>query len=191
MTYTKIPKNTFEELQLNAGILLTEFDPSTGTVTEENIIGATDGGVSFTATPTYRDNADGIDNAVLNTKELKVLESWEVKMSGTMKTLDTSVAKLVIGACDSTTADSVDKILARQDLKTADFTSIWWVGDYGSEGGFVAIKLINALSSNGFSLQSANKDKGSFSFEFTGHSSIESPDTVPFEIYIKSKAEAT
>ena len=39
--YTKIPADSFEKLQLNAGILLRRFEPKTATVTESDIIGAT------------------------------------------------------------------------------------------------------------------------------------------------------
>ena len=52
MKFTKLPENTFEELQLNAGILLSTFTPSSATVEESNILGATSGGVSFSDTPT-------------------------------------------------------------------------------------------------------------------------------------------
>lgn len=185
MTYTRIPENTFSELQLNAGILVTDFDPATGTVEEADIFGATDGGANFTAIPTFRDNAEGIDNAPTNTKELKVLDSWEVKMSGTLKTLNTESAQKLLGAGDVDTKDAT-KVTARVDLKSTDFIDLWWVGDYGANGGFIAIKLINALSTGGFSLQSSNKEKGAFAFEFTGHTSISAQNVVPFELYIKS-----
>jgi hypothetical protein len=46
--------------------------------------------------------------------------------------------------------------------------------------------MMNALSTGGFQIQTADKEKGQFSFEFTGHYSKDSADTVPFEIYIKA-----
>ena len=48
MKYTQIPVDTFERLQLNAGILVDDFTPSTGVV--GNLIGATTGGNQFAAT---------------------------------------------------------------------------------------------------------------------------------------------
>ena len=71
MKFTQIPASTFEELQLNAGVLLANFDPSTATVDNESILGATSGGVKFTDTPTYEDFGADIDNCPKNTKELK------------------------------------------------------------------------------------------------------------------------
>lgn len=61
MKYTKIPETTFQNLQLNAGVLLSEFDPSTATVDNSAIIGATTGGVNFTAVPAFSDYGEDID----------------------------------------------------------------------------------------------------------------------------------
>ena len=55
MKYTKIPETTFQNIQLNAGVLLSAFNPESATVANESIIGATTGGVNFTATPTFSD----------------------------------------------------------------------------------------------------------------------------------------
>ena len=66
--FTRIPDDTFETLQLNAGILVEEFDPATKEF--DNIIGATSGGVNFTDTPSFIDFGEDIDNAPKNTKEL-------------------------------------------------------------------------------------------------------------------------
>ena len=79
MKFTQIPSTTFQELQLNAGILASEFAPATGTLTEANILGASSGGVSFTATPSYIDMGDDVDNCPKNMLELKKLDDWEIK----------------------------------------------------------------------------------------------------------------
>ena len=39
MKYTKIPENAFKELQLNAGVLLTDFDTKDG-MTEQELLAA-------------------------------------------------------------------------------------------------------------------------------------------------------
>ena len=88
MKFTRIPETTFQKLQLNAGIMLTEFDPATGTVAENAMMGATTGGVSFSAVPSFSDFGEDIDNAPVNVKELKRLDSWEVTMSGSFITVD-------------------------------------------------------------------------------------------------------
>ena len=187
MKYTKIPETTFQNLQLNAGVLLSTFDPGTATVANESIIGATTGGVNFTATPTFSDYGEDIDNCPKNMKELKKLDSWEISLSGTYVTVDANAVKALVGAADV----SVNKITPRNDLKLTDFTDIWWVGDYSDQngetnGGFVAIHMMNALSTGGFAIQSSDNGKGNFAFTYTAHYSMSAQETVPFEVYVKA-----
>ena len=190
MKFTKIPSDAFQKLQINAGILTTDFTPSTGAIGASGQIGATTGGVSFAATPTYSDYGEDIDNCPKNMKELKKLESWEATISGTFVNADTAIAKMLVGAADIGTPDTT-KITPRNDVLESDFETIWLVGDYSDKkgetnGGFNAIKLINALSTGGFQIQTADKAKGQFAFTFTGHYSMDAQDTPPFEIYIKA-----
>ena len=190
MKFTKIPSDAFQKLQINAGILTTDFTPSTGAIGAAGQIGATTGGVSFSATPTYSDYGEDIDNCPKNMKELKKLESWEATISGTFVNADTAIAKMLVGAADIGTSDAT-KITPRNDVLDSDFETIWLVGDYSDKngetnGGFIAIKLINALSTGGFQIQTADKAKGQFAFTFTGHYSMDAQDTPPFEIYIKA-----
>ena len=187
MKYTKIPETTFKNLQLNAGVLLSAFNPESATVANESIIGATTGGVNFTATPTFSDYGEDIDNCPKNMMELKKLDSWDITMSGTYVTVDVNAVKALVGAADV----SGNKITPRNDLKLTDFTDVWWVGDYSDQngetnGGFVAIHMMNALSTGGFAIQSSDNGKGNFAFTYTAHYSIDAQETVPFEVYVKA-----
>ena len=188
MKFTQIPTDTFENLQMNAGILLDEFTPSTGVIGK--IIGATTGGINFTATPTYSDYGEDIDNCPKNMKELKNLDSWEAALSGTFASVSASLAKTLIGAADADKSDATH-IIPRNDILETDFQDIWWVGDYSNlngdtNGGFCAVHLINALSTGGFQIQSTDKAKGQFAFSFTGHYSMDDQSRVPFEIFVKA-----
>lgn len=190
MKYTKIPESTFKNLQLNAGVLLSDFNPATATVANESIIGATTGGVNFTATPTFSDYGEDIDNCPKNMMELKRLDSWEISLSGTYVTVDANAVKALVGAADV----SGNKITPRNDLKLTDFTDVWWVGDYSDQngetnGGFVAIHMMNALSTSGFAIKSSDNGKGNFAFTYTAHYSMDAQDTVPFEVYVKAGTE--
>lgn len=195
MKYTKIPADTFKNLQLNAGVLLESFDVDTQTLAADSIVGATSGGVSFTAVPSFTDFGEDIDNCPKNMKEMKKLDSWEAKMSGTFASVSKSLAKTLVGAADL----SGSKITPRNDLADADFSDLWWVGDYSEvnedgtstgKAGFIAIHLLNSLSTGGFSIQSSDKGKGQFEFEFTGHYSMEDQDKVPFEVYVQEGTAA-
>ena len=188
MKFTQIPSDTFQKLQLNAGVLASAFTPGTGTLDAENLLGATTGGITFNAAPTFSDWGEDIDNCPKNMKELKKLDEWEVTLTGTYVTTDTAQAKSLIGAADIDGTDTT-KIVPRNDLASTDFADIWFVGDYsdknGANGGYIAIKLINALSTGGFQLKTTDKAKGNFAFTYTAHYSNADPDKVPFEVYIK------
>ena len=189
--YTRIPENTFKELQMNAGILVDSFNPATGQI--GNIIGATTGGINFSDTPEYSDFGEDIDNCPKNTMELKKMENREVVMSGTFVTLSAASAKMLSGSADVDPNDPTH-IVPRRDLLMKDFTEIWFVGDYsevntGANAGFLAIRVFNALNTSGFAIQSADKSKGQFAFSFTGHYSMEAQDVVPYEIFVKAGEE--
>lgn len=191
--YTKIPANTFQHLAVNAGILLSTFDPSAGTVAENAMLGPTSGGVNFTTTPSFKDWGEDIDNCPKNTKELKRLENWDVKMSGSFVACSPALARRLAALAD----ESDGKITPRDTVDIEnDFGDIWLVGDYsdkntGTGAGFIAIHMMDALSTGGFQLQTTDKEKGKFAFEFTGHYSLDAQDTVPFEIYIKGGSATT
>lgn len=196
MRFTKIPTDTFKSLVINAGVILKEFDPANPTSDyDANIVGATSGGVNITAVPSFKDFGEDIDNCPRNMLELKKIDAWEVKMSGSFITLDADMTALLLAAADS--AASSNKVTPRTDLADSDFNDLWFVGDYSdkngaTKGGFAAIKVLNALSTGGFSLQSTDKGKAKIAFEFTGHVSINAQDVVPFEVYIKAgEAEST
>lgn len=188
MKFTQIPADTFKQIQLNAGVLVDEFTPTTGEIGK--IIGATSGNISFTATPTFSDYGEDINNCPKNMLELKKLDSWEAVMSGSFVTVTAESIKGLIGAADA----SGNHVVPRNDLLKGDFTDIWWVGDYsdlnGEEnGGFCAIHIMNALSTGGFQISAGDKSKGQFTFEYTGHYSMAEQDKVPFEIFIQAGTE--
>lgn len=188
--FTQVPEDTFEKLQLNAGILVDEFTPASGVI--GNILGATSGGVQFASNPTYTDFGADIDNVPANMKELKHLTGFDPAMSGTFLTCSPALAKKLVAAADIASGDAT-KVVPRSELLAADFTDVWWIGDYsdkntGENAGYIAIHLINALNTTGFQIQSAKDGKGTLAFEFHGHYSIASQDVVPFEIFVKAGA---
>lgn len=189
MKYSQLPADLFKHIQINAGVIASDFTPDTGELQQGSIVGATSGGVNFTATPTFSDYGEDIDNCPKNMKELKRIDSWEAKASGTFVSVAAATAKLLAAAADV----AGEKITPRGTLKDSDFSDLWVIGDYsevnedGTNGkaGFIAIHLLNSLSTGGFQLQTGDRSKGQFAFEFTGHYSMEAPEKVPFELYIK------
>ena len=177
--FTVIPQDTFDGLQLDAGVLLKKFDPAkVAAPADEDIICATTGGINISCVPTYSDLGEDVDNCPTNTKELKHLDGWECKMSFTALGTSPENIKLALGAATVSTT----KVTPNRDLKQEDFSDIWWVGDR-ADGGVVAACLKNALSTGGFTLQTTKNGKGQVSVELTGHVSIDAQDTMPMEFY--------
>lgn len=190
MKYKKLSETAFQEIQINAGVILSNFTPADATIDTADIIGATTGGVSFTAVPEFVDFGEDIDNCPKNMMELKRINSWDIKLSGTYVTINAISAKTMIGAADV----SGTKITPRNDLAVTDFSDLWFVGDYSDKngetnGGFIAIHMMNSLSTGGFSIQSSDNAKGQFAFEYTAHYSMDAQTTVPFEVYVKAGAD--
>lgn len=186
--FTKVPEDTFEKLQLNAGILVDTFNPATGVI--GNILGATTGGINFTSNPSFSDFGEDIDNVPNNMKELKHLVGFDPTMAGTFLTCTPALARSLVGAADIASGDST-KVVPRAVLLNEDFDELWWIGDYsdvntGDNAGFLAIHLIDALNTAGFQIQSTKDNKGQLAFEYHGHYTIEDQETVPFEIYVKA-----
>lgn len=178
--FTVIPENTFDALQLDAGILLKTFDPANPEVVDANIICATTGGINPSCVPTFSDLGEDVDNCPVNMKELKHLDGWECTISFTSLGTSAELIKLALGCADIDAQTSAIK--PRKDLEQTDFSDIWWVGDK-ADGGFVAIQLKNALSTGGFSLQTTKAGKGQTAVTLTGHVSINDQSTMPMVFY--------
>lgn len=231
MGYTVIPQDTFNELQVDAGVLLKTFDPENpATPADADIVCATTGGVNIVCQPSFEDWGEDVDNCPNNTKELKRLTGWDCRFSTTALAVSADMIRLALGAADYTEATyaasedtSVDPtktyylrtgtsgsyvytkvasptgnpvtnsyyemsapgemVTPRATLAQTDFTDeLWWVGDR-ADGGLVAVKLSNVLSTSGFSLQTTKKGKGQVSLELTGHVSINAQTVVPMDFY--------
>ena len=184
MKFTKIPQNTFEELQLNAGILVKDFDVSTGTFADSDMLTATTGGVQVSVKGQYDDLGSDIDNCPKNTMQLKYkTDADEVTISTTALNINEDLLMLMLGAADKDS--NTGAIKPRKVLKTTDFKTIWWIGDL-ADGGYVAVKVSNALSTDGFSIKTSDKGKGNISLTLTGHVDINAQDVIPAEFYLGS-----
>ena len=193
--FAQLPDDIQTALATNAGIVLKEFDPNmemsvleTARQTiKQNILFATTGGVNTSCAYTYKDLGEDIDNCPKDAKEMLEVEKIECKLGGTGVTITPESAVSLFGAADKSGSEVV-KIDPRRDVKLTDFKSLWYVCPYGTDHGFVAVKLENALSVGGFSSQSTKKDKTQFTFDYKGFSSLANPEKVPFEYYIKAKS---
>ena len=184
--FTKIPQNTFESLQLETGVLLKTFDPAKAEAPkDEDIICATTGGITISCVPAYSDMGADVDNCPANTKELMHLDSWACSMAFNCLSTGVECIKLALGAADV----SGNSVVPRRDLQQEDFKDIWWAGDR-ADGGWAAVRLINALSTSGLSLKTSKNGKGQMAVTLTGHSSMNNQDVVPMEFFTSGAVEA-
>lgn len=113
--------------------------------------------------------------------EFKHLDGWECRFGTTCLGTSVELIRLSLGAADADAESG--KIVPRRDLDQDDFEdAIWWVGDR-ADGGLVAVKLMNVLSTGGFSLQTTKNGKGQIALDLMGHVSIEDQETMPMEFY--------
>lgn len=187
--FTRIPADTFEQIQTDAGILLYSFDPSApDAVKNEDIICPTTGGITAACVPSYSDMGEDVDNCPANLLELKHLDSWDCSLQFTSLGTSPRSIRLSLGAADIDT-DNPTHVVPRRSLKTTDAQDVWWVGDR-ADGGMVAVCLKKALSTSGFSLKTTKSGKGNTSVTLTGHVSVSTQEEVPMEFWSAPPAAA-
>lgn len=192
---TGLRASTFENLQLNAGMFLANFDYSTATdaatlgallKTEREktsgsaLIGATRGGGTFVCTPNTRSiEADGKRE---EWKGSSVNDGWTIKLTTTLLEINADNLKRSFGTADVTDTEKKHTIKIRTDIKDADYiTSLVWVGD--TSKGYVLIAIKNALNTAGATLTWTDKGEGTIPVEFTAHQDgLETDGYAPCEV---------
>lgn len=189
--FTLIPENAFQTMQMGAGVLVRDFKPDNATISAADIIGATTGGFKFSAVPSFTDMGEDVDNCPKNMAELKRLDGWEIRMTGNFVSADINAVAGLMAAADV----SGTTVTPRQNLTADDFEDLWWVGDYsdantGTNAGYIAVHMKRVLNVGGFQIQTSDRGKGQFAFDYLAHYSISEQDVVPVEVYVKAGTAA-
>lgn len=198
MFFKEVKETSFEDMEVEAGLLLYNFDiTNPGTIDDDDIISATTGGMQFSCVPTYEDFGADVDNVMNNTKELKRLTGWDVTLTTSVLESNVLTIKTALGAAHTgSSQDTSDKkyeateIVPDMELKSSHFKDIWACFDLVG-GGWLAIKILNALSTGGYTLQTTKSGKGTSSITITGHVSIDDQTTVPAKIYVAAPVTAS
>lgn len=188
---TGLTSATPKKLLLDAGAFYKNYDVSlayTAQTTGE-LIGATQGGGSFSAVPTIRKME--VDGAKGNTKGLQAIDEWVVTMVANVKEITAANLALALGAATSavvsdaeSAVDGYTKVTPDEEIADADYTTnITWVGRLLGSGDPVIIVIKNALSLNGLSMTVADKNESNIPLTVTGHYDVSDLETPPFEIY--------
>ena len=188
MAFTGFNANTAKKLLLDAGAFVKDFEPATDTwdtIKATKVIGATQGGGSFSAVPTLRRiEIDGVKGAA---KGLEALDEWVVTITANVKEVSADSIALALACAtseDAGTPEGYKKIIAKNEIALTDYlTNIAWIGKLSGSDKPVIIVVKNALCTNGLSLTMADKAEGVIALTFTGHYDPADLDSPPFEIY--------
>lgn len=187
MAYSGFTATTAEKLLLDAGAFFKNFVVGTDTfesaVTAGKLLGATQGGGTFSAIPTIRKiEIDGVKGSA---KGLEAIDEWVVTISANMKEISEEILVTALGTGSSATgATGYKTITANNDIALTDYiTNITWVGRLSGEELPVIIQVKNALSTGGVTLTTADKAEAVMTITFTGHYDSTDLDTPPFEIH--------
>lgn len=172
---TGLNSNTAQNLQLGAGaVLKTKYEAGT-TLSAENILSATNGGIHFTAVPQwFTPTVDGASDVV---KGLKKPTHWVVNLSFTAVEADAEVIKTALGVA----TDTEGVITGKTTVTDADYKDFYVIGEKG-DGSIIQITLKNGLNTNGLDIQTANNGNGGIAFNIMGHYDFNDLETPPFEI---------
>lgn len=196
---TPLRSETFENLQLNAGIFLKNFTYDSITdasalktaiasaiTAGTNILGATRGGGTFVVTREIRE--PDIDGRRYPFKGGKFVDSADARLSTTLIEVTPQNVKDVLGGT-LTTSGKKTTIKLSTAISDSDYlTNVVWVGDL-ADGRMVAIVLYNALNTADFTLTFADKNEGTLAVEFHAHQEdVDDYDEAPFEIIYFDKA---
>jgi hypothetical protein len=201
---TPVRPQTFENLQLNAGAVVKNFNVSTytdySTLKEAlfaavkdstKALGATRGGGTFTATPTMRSiEADG---KRYEFKGSTVIDAWDIKLTATLMEITPDNFTLSLGTAEKAedktfTVGKKTTIKLRTSIKDEDYIqNLVWFGD--TSKGFVAIALDNALNNTGVTLTFSDKGEGTIPVEFHAYQdTVENNEYAPCAIYFFDEA---
>ena len=182
-TFNTVTKESLDNIQFNAGMILKTFSPSAPSApTASNIVCATTGGIQANCTPTFEDFGADIDNCPNNTMEMKKITGWECTFAFTALDINEDTIKLALGAAGGIG----NEIQPKAEVIPAHFKSLWFVSERVDDK-IVAIELKNAISTGGFSYKTQKNGKGQLSVTLTGHISIEDQETVPMRFFICSE----
>ena len=180
-----IREDTFNEMQKEAGIILTNFDfdnPYTVPPTSD-ILATTTGGLHLRHETPMKDNGEGVDNCPEGVMELMEKDGDNISLEFTSITFNTTNIAMDIGAAD-TALDSRGhtRIYPRRNLKQSDFRNIICLFPM-TGGGMCGAILSNVLSSNGLDIQTSKGERGTQSVTLVPHVSIHHQGVVPIEYF--------
>lgn len=186
---TRITADAAEKMQINAGVLLNEFDIENPVAPADSaIVCETTGDFSITCSPTTEDLFADVNNAPVNTMEGKHITGWTCGLTVTALSVTLETLKLSLGAAEIGDDGGVHP---RDDFKLDDFVPLYWIGDMIDDTKLLVVAMDNTVSTGGLSISTTNKGKGKLGLTLTPHASLENQTKIPMAFYVLDKIEDT
>lgn len=190
-----LSENTPEKIQLNAGLFIEGFTvPNTVTdaatfrthlesivEARTGVLGATRGGGTFVAVPEIRElEADG---KRYRTKGLTRIDSWDIRLTGTLIEAFSDNFKRGLITADVATEGKIETLTLRTAIKNADYIDkLSWVSLMG-DGSYMVIDVENVVNLDGMTFTFQDKNEGTIPFNFAAHHvKITEQDMAPVKI---------
>lgn len=200
---TALRAETFDNLQLNAGVMIKDYDFSSitdatamktqiagiigGTVTGKGeVIGATRGGGTFTVTrETRTPEIDGMRYGFIGSD---FVDSMDAYLSTTLVEITPENFTTLLATGTATTSGKITTISVATAIDSSDYLdNICWVGDI-SDGRLVVIELDNAINTADLTFTFTDKGEGTLSAEFHARqAAVDDYDDAPFKVYFFDK----
>lgn len=198
---TPLRSETFQNLQLNAGIFIANADyssianastlktaianliagSSSGLGANAKLLGATRGGGSFTVTREIR--VPEADGRRYGFKGDSFVDSVEAQLSTTLIEITKDTFLTALAGSTITGSSPKQTIKLGTAIGTSDYlTNVCWIGDL-ADGKLLLICLNNALNTADLTLTFTDKGEGTIPVEFHAkQAGVNDYDTAPFEI---------
>lgn len=206
---TALRADTFNKLQLNAGIMIKNFDYKPASSPPANasdlatliagikagttsgrgdILGATRGGGTFTVTRESR--TPEIDGMRYPFKGSDFIDSIDAYLSTTLVEITPENFTIALGSgVNTATSTNVKTVTMNTAIASTDYLSnICWIGDL-ADGDLVLICLNNAINTADLSFTYTDKGEGTLGVEFHARqAAVNDYDVAPFEVVFFNKA---
>jgi hypothetical protein len=195
---TALRAGTFDNLQLNAGIVLKNLDYASvtdatalktaianiisgGTSPIGTLVGATRGGGTFTVTRETR--TPDIDGMRYGFKGSDFVDSTEAFLSTTLVEITPDNIADLLATGTAVTSGKKTTVTMATAITASDYlTNICWVGDL-ADGQLVLICLKNAINTADFTFTYTDKGEGTLAAEFHARqANVGDYDNAPFEV---------
>lgn len=185
---TGLNAETKKHLVLGEGAIFKNFNVGTDTYESARaagkLLGACQGGSTFTATATMRNiSVDGIPGEVA---ELDVLEKWDVTLDTTFLEVTPQTIKLALAVADTDTTevDGYTKISGRHEVVDADYLdNITFIGTISGTNNPIILQVLNGIGNGEFKINVQNGQEATVPVTFKGKYSIDTLGEAPFEIW--------